>query len=323
VVGVSRRDIPSLDGLRAISVALVVLSHLYPNGLSPLGLLGVRVFFVISGYLITRLLITELDRDSTIRLGRFYLRRALRIFPAYYVMLAVAYLLGAPAHWSWLLTYTSNVGPAQPFDVAHAWSLAVEEQFYTVWPVVLLLAGRRRGLWIALVVIAAVPVVRLVWFLMHHNGALTFATPDDFLAVGCALALTQFRARRWVLWLAPLITAYHEFFALSVRWRFAFDAAIGQTLCALAIAAVIAWAVTSDTKILNNRVVRALGIGSYSMYLYQQFWMHMTWPLAVAGALASATASYVLVERPGLKLRRWLESLDAQRPDATAPFVTD
>jgi peptidoglycan/LPS O-acetylase OafA/YrhL len=302
-----KRAIPSLDGLRAVSVTLVILSHIDPGHFGPLGLFGVRVFFVISGYLITGLLLREQETTGTIRLSRFYLRRTLRIFPAYYAMLAVAYAIGTPAHWSWLVSYTSNVGPPQPFVVGHAWSLGVEEQFYLLWPAVLLAAGRVRGRQIAIAVLALMPVVRVAWFLIFHNGRPMFATPDDFLAAGCVLALSDLRAPRWGFALLPAVAAYHLAFAMSYRWRFVVDITVGETLCAIAIATAIAHAVTSTTPVLNNRVLRTLGIGSYSIYLYQQFWAHQWWPVAICGTLACAAASYLLIERPGLRVREWIE----------------
>ena len=311
-----KRDIPSLDGLRAIAVALVVASHLHALP-STMGLLGVRVFFVISGYLITRLLTKELDRSGTISLSRFYFRRTLRIFPAYYAMLAVAYVLGAHgfletqgAHWGWLVSYTSNLGPTQPNDVGHAWSLGVEEQFYLVWPAVLLVAGKRRGLTIALGAIITMIAVRLAWFALFHDGRPVFATPDDFLAAGCALSLIRARNCRWRLapWLVPAIVAYALAFSMSTRWRFAFDMTLGQPLTAIAIAVVVAWCITTAPRWLNGRVVRAIGVGSYSLYLYQELWLHVAWPLALLGMAVSAAASYYLIERPGLRLRERLEA---------------
>lgn len=315
----ARRAIPSLDGLRAASVALVVLSHMDPDHFGPLGLLGVRIFFVISGYLITRLLIDEMDASGTIRLSRFYFRRTLRIFPAYYAMLAVAFFLGTPAHWSWLVSYTSNVGPPQPFVIGHAWSLGVEEQFYLIWPAVLLVAGRINGRRIAIGVIALMPLVRVAWFLLFHTGRPMFATPDDFLAAGCVLALSAFRAPRWGLALLPLTALYHLAFGMSYRWRFVLDITIGETLCAVAIAVAIAHAVTNESRLLNNRIAHVLGVGSYSIYLYQQLWVHQWWPVAIAGMGGAALASYLLIERPGLRLREWIEGIGHYRSGETVP----
>src|SRR5688500_6337330 len=155
--------IPSLDGLRAISIVLVLFGHLagtrgFPvptslgNFLSTAEL-GVHIFFVISGFLITQLLLDELARKQRIAVGRFYLRRTLRIFPPYYVFIG-AMVLAQVAGWIALapqdplraLTYTTNYDEARSWYVGHTWSLSVEEQFYLLWPAVLLLARTRRAI---------------------------------------------------------------------------------------------------------------------------------------------------------------------------------
>jgi hypothetical protein len=145
-MGLSMRGdrIPSLDGLRAISIGLVLFGHLLgtsgfflpleANKHLALGELGVRVFFVISGFLITNLLLTELAAAGRIHIGRFYLRRTFRIFPPYYVFILVL-ALAALARWIELapgdlfhtLTYTSNYDATRSWNVGHTWSLSVEE----------------------------------------------------------------------------------------------------------------------------------------------------------------------------------------------------
>jgi peptidoglycan/LPS O-acetylase OafA/YrhL len=140
-----RRSIPSLDGLRAISISLVLLAHAslfpdFPKRLeltSHFALLGVRVFYVISGYLITTLLLRELTRSPRIDLRRFYFRRTLRIFPPYYVFLGCVALAGAMgilsmggARWIPAVTYTSNILSTGSWFIGHSWTLSMEEQFY-------------------------------------------------------------------------------------------------------------------------------------------------------------------------------------------------
>ena len=137
--------IPSLDGLRAISIGLVLLGHATRFGLGHSFLfrlavahavLGVDVFFVISGYLITTLLLEEKIKFGTISLRLFYLRRALRILPAFLVFVGTLFVLSALGYidipsrlWIFVLTYTSNFTP-RVWDVGHLWSLSVEEHFY-------------------------------------------------------------------------------------------------------------------------------------------------------------------------------------------------
>ena len=148
---------PGLDGLRAVAVLAVIAYHLN-FGWAQGGMLGVGVFFVLSGYLITNLLLVERDRTGTIVLGEFWRRRARRLFPALWVMLGVVVLWVAIAqpsqvpalrgdvlsalfyysNWWYVaqhVAYFANFGPPSP--LGHLWSLAVEEQFYVVWPLVL------------------------------------------------------------------------------------------------------------------------------------------------------------------------------------------
>ncbi|TMA40976.1 MAG: acyltransferase, partial [Deltaproteobacteria bacterium] len=157
--------IPSLDGLRALSISLVVFGHLggtvgFPIG-SPrlvlpfLAVLGVRVFFVISGYLITRLLLDEQEKRGSICLSMFYFRRIFRILVPYYVFLiamAAAARLGwvelGPGDLGYALAYIGNYHPHSAWTLGHTWSLAVEEQFYVLWPLLvvgLLVAFRGRA----------------------------------------------------------------------------------------------------------------------------------------------------------------------------------
>ena len=149
--------------MRAISILLVVAWHLRSNGSAPwldplwrvdTGNLGVRVFFVISGFLITSVLLAEYARSGTIALRRFYVRRAFRIMPVFYVFLAVMAIGGAlgllEAPLSSVLlagTYTGDYTHLS-WSVGHTWSLAVEEQFYLLWPGHIVLLGLRRAfLW--------------------------------------------------------------------------------------------------------------------------------------------------------------------------------
>ena len=188
--------IPSLDGLRALSIIIVMLSHFGFAKLVP-GLLGVTIFFVISGYLITGLLLEESQRTGRIDIRSFYIRRGIRLYPAMLVMVAVGAVvyraLDGPLHLSDVLSaifYWANyhVYPeaAGPHGVTHPylamWSLAVEEHFYLVFPcVVLLLRNRRKALlWLIIAIIVAVTAWRF------HVAAQCGAFPDAGL---CAIPM--------------------------------------------------------------------------------------------------------------------------------------
>src|SRR5579864_8938940 len=178
--GATSRSIPSLDGLRAFSVALVILAHSLAylplrGGQYPLlqvawlGQSGVDIFFVISGFLITYLLLKEHDASGTIRLKNFYFRRFFRIFPPFYAFLAVVGLLwvfhAVPLDLRSFVnaaTYTSNYRGVFGWVLAHTWSLSLEEQFYLLWPPCLVLFGRRNSTFLAVGVILVSPAVRVL-----------------------------------------------------------------------------------------------------------------------------------------------------------------
>ena len=183
----------SLDGLRAISILMVIWHHtasaLYPNiRILRLGHLGVHFFFVISGFLLTTLLLREREKHGTISLKHFYIRRSLRIFPLYYavilVYIAVVYFVEPTsvyglAFWDnlkYYLTYTSNwfVTHDQPRVIFYfAWSLATEEQFYLMWPSV---EKYLRGMWP--IVVAAVLILLSI---ATSSGWLSAFVHDDSL----------------------------------------------------------------------------------------------------------------------------------------------
>ena len=197
-----RGHMPALDGLRGLAI-LLVLAHAFDviqtrggpghqlGVWLDLGWIGVQLFFVLSGFLITGIL---LDTQSSPHYFRnFWIRRVLRIFPLYYGALVVALVLGVREHQAWLWTYTQNY--AAPFGrenpaFPHFWSLAVEEQFYLLWPIVVWLIGRRGVIALAIalvpVAIASRVLVRAEW---GHDAAYMF-TPCrmDALAIGAATA---------------------------------------------------------------------------------------------------------------------------------------
>jgi peptidoglycan/LPS O-acetylase OafA/YrhL len=198
----SRARIPSLDGVRAISIVLVIAGHwteTHSGGTKAdiagaFANLGVRIFFVLSGYLITRLLLEKQAGTETIGLRQFYARRTRRIFPAaLFFMLTVFVLYRRELRWQHALAalfYVTNFDPGHPWFLGHLWSLSVEEQFYLLWPAVLEKWRPYRRAILAFVIVQA-PIYRVACHLAGWHGQAdeTFPAVADILAVGCLTAV--------------------------------------------------------------------------------------------------------------------------------------
>ena len=288
---------PQLDSLRALAVALVLLSHYSPRlsvYFPGLGSIGVRLFFVLSGFLITGILlrdrkvIADGNASRFKRLKRFFARRSLRIFPPYYLLLLVnvVFNVGSTRHdfW-WHATYSSNflmgVSGSWRDLLSHLWSLAVEEQFYLVWPlfVVCLLGSQVR--WLVLMVTIA-PVFRLGCLLIARENlvAPVVLTPSCFDALGGGALLAWIQAQagsddsiriRWRHYgLATLPIVIVTTFLLSPEsvWSIV----VMPTALVFGMVALIDGASLGFQGwvglVLNWRVLRWLGTISYGIYLY-------------------------------------------------------
>lgn len=334
--------IASLDGLRAISIILVIVGHSadslnapeFMSHFSHLGNLGVRCFFIISGFLITTLLLKEWEKTGGISMKGFYTRRALRIFPpslTYIGIIATCSALGwlvlKPGDLVHALTYTMNYryNPAHWFR--HLWSLAVEEQFYLLWPGLLWLAGKRRGMKIALVVVLVDPVIRaIMWiFFSASVSAMTkhFETTADALAIGCLLSMNFNRIREigwyqrfqssrffWIFIVGVTLSGNALFLVNKASFYI-----IGQSITNVGLVLCIDWCIRYSDKgigrFLNWRPIVKIGVLSYSLYLWQNAFLNPDWnawparlPINILFAFAMAFASYYLVEQPVLRLRR-------------------
>ncbi|HEY4188087.1 MAG TPA: acyltransferase, partial [Polyangia bacterium] len=265
--------IASLDGVRGIAITLVVLQHarltlppvpLLRDLLWPVadGHLGVSVFFVLSGYLITRIMRTEHERTGTVSLRSFYFRRAFRILPAYFAFLSIMFLA---RHFGGLsisdkeflgaASFTRNYVPPdlKPWWLAHCWSLSVEEQFYLAWPLAISFIGLRRGAWLAVALVLSGPLVRVASYLLlpQWRGVKGLDTSFDVLMTGCALALLEGLPRfesllgkilqRWVLLLAPLALISCRLINDKAPFGTQFTFLFGITIENVAIMLLIAW----------------------------------------------------------------------------------
>ena len=206
VSGLGKQRLTELDGLRALAVLLVIWDHTTRIDLGIGGYHGVLLFFVISGFLITGILLGVRGKAAGVKILRaFVIRRFLRIFPSYYLVFLFAFLLGiegARTSTGWHLAYLSNWyfifkgGFGGP--LSHLWSLSVEEQFYLLWPwFALFLPSRFLG-WAIVVMLLSGPFSRLLITAASVNDpAVYIATPAvlDALGLGCLLAYVSSRAR--------------------------------------------------------------------------------------------------------------------------------
>jgi len=304
--------LPALDGLRGLAVLLVIAGHIiFARSTSAgnfLGLSGVSIFFVLSGFLITRVLLLDETRVGRARLARFYYRRALRILPALSCFLLVVALLSAlgvipaPSPLTWLAScfYFRNVAGVG-WDTKHLWSLSIEEQFYLVWPLAFVLIQRRRRLRVAgMIIIACIAWKWITQPTMDQLIERLDLRIDTFL-IGAAAAL-GLRSKVPIV-LSTTLLAVWSFFS------FAFPAIrhVQYTVQALLIIAVIDHLRhnhSAFTVVLCSAPLRMAGKLSYSLYLWQQLLLgpHLTW-WSVSALLLVASGSYYLVEQPFLRLK--------------------
>lgn len=335
---------PALDGLRALSVLVVVVLHAWPSIL-PGGWVGVEVFFVLSGYLITALLLTEHDRTGTISLGRFYLRRVLRLLPALAVTIVIALVLSLTVRPD-LAALTERQAIAAALYVAnwyvaaghsggllnHTWSLSLEEQFYLVWPVLLwgllALGGRRLAL------IGAVAGIGLIFVhrLSMHSDALYFRTDTrgDALLLGCAVALAE-RLGAFTHVRAHIVTACAIVGGVLLALTAATIASMTNAPADFTIVDLAAAAVVVAVAVVPTALARPLswsplvwvGQRSYGIYLLHFVVVGgldrapglLTLMLAVPLSLLAAGVSYRYVERPFLRMKgRLADGQPATRP---------
>ncbi len=335
---VANNRIPSLDGLRTISVALVVLSHFLPDlgNYSNVGMLGVKFFFVISGFLITGLLLKEIDKTSNVNLIKFYFRRTLRIFPPYYFYLLIIFIalkfdiVSFTESFVPSLTYTSNYLVPQTWSLLHTWSLSVEEQFYLIFPFVLMFLGKRKSVWLLGGLILICPLLRLADYHLYNESAKMwiyygFHANADGLATGCLLAVFYERLHKnsfylkilgsRLFFIAPILLVLVNSTIEPRRFYLGASFTISNFLIALCID----WAITNYKnnffgRLLNTAPMEQIGVMSYSIYLWQQpFLNHDTilwfnvFPYNFIGIALFSSISYFLIEKTSL---RWRSSIE-------------
>ncbi len=368
-----RGHVAPLDGLRGLAIILVLLVHFTPPGnshtlvgaltkaIASAGSAGVDLFFVLSGFLITGIL---LDAKGSPRYFRtFYARRALRIFPLYYMILFMSFVVvpwvlpsNSPEHqWlfshqTWLWLYASNIKTAmgtavQPFSAGwlqldHFWSLAIEEQFYLIWPLLVLLLSRRKMIFVCVALLAVGLGIRS-WLYFKGDQTMAFYTFTpcrmDELAMGGLLALVSRDPRNTarIMKVAPVAFVITGV-ALFATWETDLRAFVmGGTMLGVFFAALLALVVAGSERsplrrIFELRILRLFGRYSYAMYVLHPFllaamaeFISYQWlgkqahsgPVGVflflligfAATLAAGWTSWNLWEKHFLKLKRHFE----------------
>lgn len=354
--------LPSLDGLRTLAVLLTSLVHVEPD-LVPGGFIGVDVFFVLSGFLITSILLREHALTGRLDLRSFYVRRMRRLLPAVLALMAVFGLLVvlltptvydvvvAAVTFGGVMTYTMNwaavLGHDVPWQVDHLWSLSVEEQFYLLWPLVLIVllprVRRRTLLALTLAGVVASTLAQAVVFDATRNISIAYeASPlhAQGILIGCAVAqvfvrrpdartaFTWFGERTWLIWLGVAVLLGLAV-GLDLHQRPPYNG--GILLASVAAAVVVVGLISQDMsgratsvrRLFSSAPMVALGKRSYSIYLWQNF---MAWaltpvlrdsllwvPANVVATLVAAELSYRFVER------RWMSPRPPRQRRRTLP----
>ncbi len=306
--------IPGLDFVRALSIFLVMAGHAsegWPDSfwvrvINSAGGLGVEAFFVLSGFLITRLLLREHEATGRITLGRFYRRRAARLLPAFYVYLLVGVVLlllrGQPVPWGavvsssvYVINYYQAFTGAQTHFLSHCWSLAVEEQFYLFWPPVLVILLARRKSLVAALACAILAIWIYRWILVFGIHASDYylyralETRGDHLAIGCLVAVLLQPGQAYgkiVTWLdrpsvwlalvvAMLAVAFNDSDAV---YKFSVGYMLEPIVISLFLISSVFAAERVDITgwVVSSRLLGQMGRVSYGMYLIHGAVMYST-----------------------------------------------
>jgi len=334
----ARRRVSGIDQLRGLAIALVMLRHAWPSTFQGAGIVGVVMFFTLSGHLITGILLDELDRSGRVGFGAFYLRRARRLLPALLVVVLVVVVVTLVADplddrdqllrtVLAALTFTGDLPFGHGSDATfHLWTLATEEQFYLVWPALLLLAHRRGrvvpGIAAAGVLTVAAAVFTAWWF--REDPVLAYALPTPWaicFVVGAAAQVRVLHGRalvprpRGTIVLVLLVLAA---LSLAPLRDHSLTYVLGAPLVAALTAVLLLDARARDARpggAEPPRLLRAcaiLGTVSYGAYLWNYpltLWLSpelgaVAAPVVIALTLLAAALSWRWIEQPAMRLGR-------------------
>lgn len=338
----NRSRLPGLDVLRGVAIALVLVRHSWPEQFGGAGVVGVVVFFTLSGYLITGMLLGDIARHGKVRYARFYVHRAFRLLPALFAMLAVfaftefSFNVNGDRHIVLQSIFAASfylLDLPLPFDtsvaVNHLWTLAIEEQFYLVWPILLVVFIRRKALlryivfvfvFLALLCVSSVVaagdnparlyILPTTWASTMVLGAWSYVYGDRIRGIIRSSRLTKFGAPVSAGFILVVIALWPEAKDSSVLY------AAGGPLIAVATIALL-FTLGSWRRLPSPLLepVRLLGLISYATYLWNPLvlsWVNAapgvpSWT-AIPATIAVAVASWFSVEAWGRRARRHFDS---------------
>lgn len=337
--------VPFLDGLRALAIGLVMGYHAVGSPGMPgwlnifgrsysicdLGALGVHIFFVISGFIITHLLLREEKAQGTPSLRDFWIRRAFRILPALCVFLAGVWCLSSmgtgihtkPVEYVMALTFTQRlISDQSSWWIGHTWSLSIEEQFYLLWPLVFVVMPRARIKILLIWALAIMPVTAVIvslwlplkapWIMPAHQGFIAFGCLQALLREPLTRLLKPFSVWQIILGATLFIVLPRQMERVQ-QLRQLVDA-VGSIIGGIGITALLLTLLDNRLpllgRLLESRGIKWIGRLSYSLYLWQQIFLGSfgthSWqrfPLNIILAVVAAAVSYYVIETPFLRLR--------------------
>ena len=311
--------IKSLDGIRAISILMVLLGHASETMPSSIknnsflffftnSSLGVNIFFVISGFLITKLLLIEREKSGSINVKDFYLRRIYRIFPVFFLYIAVIlllkftivptiftdyYLVAFAALYLWNyknMFYMDHEHGNGNWFFGHFWSLSMEEQFYLIWPVMFMKIKEETLIKVVLAIIIFMPLARVLTYMyvpsVRGQIGMMLHTGGDSILLGCLAAILERKPVFKDNLMKYLNNGYYigvlALFLfvispmLSHHFKGGYNITVGQSINNVVIMIIIFWCIYVPSKVadvLNNAILVRIGVLSYSLYIWQQLFL--------------------------------------------------